>query len=128
MANMLKRIVLSAVVVIGLTAGAFVALEPQSVLAAPKDEVCAGISAVNGSCAADGTLTNVIRKILNIFSIIVGVVAVFMIMVGGFKYITASGDSGNISSAKTTIIYAIIGLVIAALSQTIVQFVLSNVK
>ena len=45
-----------------------------------------------------------------------------MIMVGGFKYITSGGDSGKISSAKATIIYALVGLVIVAMAQFIVRF------
>jgi hypothetical protein len=54
-------------------------------------------------------------------------VAVIMIIVGGLKYITSGGDSNNVSSAKSTIIYAIIGLVVVALAQFIVQFVLNKV-
>lgn len=72
-------------------------------------------------------ITNIVTVIVNIFSIIVGIVAVIMIIWGGFKYITSGGDSGNITSAKNTIIYAILGLVIVALAQFLVQFVLERV-
>ncbi len=71
-------------------------------------------------------LTAIIRTIINIISVIVGVVAVVMIVVGGLKYITSGGESSNVSSAKNTIIYAIIGLVIVALAQFIVRFVLDK--
>jgi hypothetical protein len=71
-------------------------------------------------------INKIITQAINIFSIIVGIVAVIMIIVGGFKYITSGGDSGNISSAKNTIIYAVIGLVIVALAQFLVQFVLDK--
>ncbi len=57
---------------------------------------------------------------------VIGIVAVVMIMVGGFKYVTAGGDSSNITSAKHTIIYALIGLVIVAMAQFLVQFVLDK--
>lgn len=85
-----------------------------------------------GSCNEDvstGTtgVNKVITDIVNIFSIIVGIVSVVMIIYGGFRYVTSGGDSGNVSSAKNTIIYAIIGLVIVALAQFIVQFVLDKV-
>ena len=73
-----------------------------------------------------GGLTNLIKTIINIFSVVVGVVAVIMIIVGGFRYITSGGDSNNVSGAKNTIIYAIIGLVVVALAQFIVQFVLNK--
>lgn len=72
-------------------------------------------------------IQQIVTTIVNIFSIIVGIVAVIMIIWGGFKYITSGGDSGNITSAKNTIIYAIIGLVVVALAQFIVQFVLDRV-
>ena len=71
--------------------------------------------------------TQLIASIINILSLVVGVVAVVMIIIGGFKYITSGGDSGNVTGAKNTILYAIIGLVIVALAQVIVRFVLSQV-
>jgi hypothetical protein len=74
-----------------------------------------------------GRIQDIVTTIINIFSVIVGIVAVIMIIFGGFKYITSGGDSGNISSAKNTIIYAIIGLVVVALAQFLVQFVLDKV-
>jgi uncharacterized membrane protein len=73
------------------------------------------------------TINDTIANIINIFSWIVGTVAVIMIIYGGFRYVTAGGDSGNISSAKNTILYAIVGLVIVAISQAIVWFVLDTV-
>lgn len=72
-------------------------------------------------------LNGVITDIVNIFSVIVGIVSVIMIIYGGFRYVTSGGDSGNVSSAKNTIIYAVIGLVVVALAQFIVQFVLDKV-
>jgi hypothetical protein len=75
-----------------------------------------------------GRIQSIVTTIVNIFSIVVGIIAVIMIIVGGFKYITSGGDSGNITSAKNTIVYAVIGLVIVALAQFIVQFVLTRVN
>jgi len=72
-------------------------------------------------------IQDIVTLVVNIFSVIVGIVAVIMIIYGGFKYITSGGDSGNITSAKNTIIYAIIGLVVVALAQFLVQFVLDKV-
>jgi len=51
---------------------------------------------------------------------------VIMIIVGGFRYITSGGESGNVSGAKNTLIYAIVGLVIVALAQIIVHYVLNT--
>jgi hypothetical protein len=69
-------------------------------------------------------VNSLIADVINILSVVVGVVAVIMIIIGGFKYITSSGDSNNVASAKNTIIYAIVGLIIVALAQVIVRFVL----
>lgn len=69
----------------------------------------------------------VLKLIINIFSLVVGVVSVIMIIIGGLKYITSAGDSGNITAAKNTILYAVIGLVVVALAQFIVRFVIGKV-
>ena len=75
--------------------------------------------------SAGQSLNDLVSTIINVLSVIVGVVAVIMIIIGGRKYITSGGDSNNVASAKNTIIYAIIGLIIVALAQVIVRFVLS---
>jgi hypothetical protein len=85
-----------------------------------------------GGCTQDintgtQTISDTIKKIVNIFSAIIGIVAVIMIIYGGFKYISSGGDSGNVTSAKNTIIYAVIGLIIVAMAQFIVQFVLGRI-
>jgi len=93
--------------------------------------VCDGLALTGGQCGADDpTKTGVAKTIavvINLLSLVVGVVAVIMIIIGGFKYIISGGDSNSISSAKNTILYAIIGLVIVALAQVIVKFVLNKV-
>ena len=73
-----------------------------------------------------GSVNDLIATIINIFSVVVGVVAVIMIIIGGFRYITSGGDSGNVTGAKNTILYAVIGLVIVAFAQFIVRFVLQS--
>lgn len=71
-------------------------------------------------------LNKLIKNIVNIFSIIVGIVAVIMLIVGGFNFITSGGDSGKVTSARNTILYAIIGIVIVVFAQVIVRFVLQE--
>jgi hypothetical protein len=78
------------------------------------------------SSASTGGFNNLLRRIVNIFSAVVGVIAVIMIIVGGLRYITSGGDSSKVSTAKNSIIYAIVGLVIVALAQLIVRFVLTQ--
>jgi hypothetical protein len=80
----------------------------------------------NATAGSEEGLNELITNVVNILSLIVGIVAVIMIVFGGFRYITSGGDSGNVSGAKNTILYAIVGLVIVALAQFIVRFVLSK--
>ncbi len=69
----------------------------------------------------------IITKAARILALIVGIASVVMIIIGGFKYVLSNGDSNAINSAKNTIIYAIIGLIVSVIAGTIVQFVLTRV-
>jgi hypothetical protein len=71
------------------------------------------------------SLASIAKTAVNVLSLIVGIVAVIMIIYGGLRYITSGGDSGSVGNAKNTLIYAIIGLIIVALAQLIVHFVLN---
>ena len=112
----------------------FVVAAPVAVSADIAGQVCSGANAAAGEGSGcnegiSGTETGIkalARNIVNIFSIIIGVIAIIFILYGGFKYITSGGDSNNVSAAKNTIIYAIIGLVIVALAQVIVHYVLNT--
>jgi hypothetical protein len=74
------------------------------------------------------SITDIVKKVINILSWAVGVISVIMIIIAGFKYVTSGGKNESVTGAKNTILYAIIGLVIVALAQVIVRFVLSNVS
>ncbi len=93
-----------------------------------KSEACAGLAVSDtGKCGDGGSTINlVLKNVLNVLTVIIGLIAVIMIIVGGTKYITSGGDSGKAGSARSTIISAVVGLVIVALAQIIVQFVLKN--
>lgn len=110
--------------------GFFATLLPATTYAAGevnKTQVCDSIGA-GGDCNSAGgiKLNNVTAWVVNIISWGVGLLAVIMIIISGAKFITASGDSGKIASARTGLMWAIIGLIIAALAQVIVQFVLAK--
>ncbi len=128
----LKRIILTIAASLGLLAPAAM---PATVFAQPsiQEGLCQGAELMVGATCqqvsdadAAGGVNEVIETVINIFSIVVGVIAVIMIIVGGLKYITSGGDSGNITGAKNTILYAIVGLVVVALAQIIVRFVLTE--
>lgn len=69
---------------------------------------------------AGGVIDNVTSTILAVL----GFLAVVMLIIGGVKYATSAGDAKAVTDAKNTILYAIIGLVIAILSYAIVKFVI----
>ena len=137
MLKTLRRIIVTSGVALGfLIAPAALVPAVASAQANINDCLSQGSDLTTGDgtgCTAGDTATGttkiqeIVTLVVNIFSIVVGIVAVIMIVVGGFKYITSGGDSGNITSAKNTIVYAVIGLVIVALAQFIVKFVLNKV-
>lgn len=67
----------------------------------------------------------VFKQITNTLIYIVGVIAVVMLVFGGIKYVVSGGDAKKVTDAKNTVLYAIIGLVIAFVSYAIVTFVIS---
>ncbi|HVV25551.1 MAG TPA: TrbC/VirB2 family protein [Candidatus Saccharimonadales bacterium] len=102
------------------------------------NQVANGASAASGGqigCDANGgvnatntpnQVAQLAKTIINILSAIIGGAAIIMIIYAGFRYITSGGSTERIGGAKNTLIYAIIGLVIVALAQILVHFVLSE--
>ena len=70
----------------------------------------------------DGIFTTII----NILLFLIGVLSVIMLIYGGMRYVMSQGDAGAVNNAKNTILYAIVGLVVAILAYAIVNFVLSS--
>ena len=69
--------------------------------------------------------TGVFKQITNTILYIVGIIAVIMLIIGGIRYVISGGDSKKVTDAKNTVLYAIIGLIIAFLAFAIVNFVIS---
>lgn len=92
-------------------------------------EVC---NAINGISPDGGTCDNpsgfnvnrLVTVAVNMLSIVAGVIAVIMMIVSGLRYVTSQGDATQISNAKKSLIYAIVGMVVVAFSQMLVKFVL----
>lgn len=70
---------------------------------------------------------SIFTQVVNTLLFIIGAIAVVMLIWGGIRYTTSAGNSNNVTAAKNTIMYAIIGLVIAILAYAIVNFVLTSV-
>lgn len=105
------------------------ALNVNNVAAGLSSDACAGLKELDsteGCGSGANRFKNLIASVVRILSYLVGVIAIIMIMVAGFKYITSSGNPEGVSSAKNTLIYALIGIVVAVLAQFLVEFVLTQ--
>ena len=71
--------------------------------------------------------TGIFQTIVNVILFIVGAVAVIMIVIGGVRYTVSNGDSNAVTGAKNTIMYAIVGLVVAIIAYALVNFVVVNI-
>ena len=71
-------------------------------------------------------LMKTVNQIINIVIGVIGFAAVAMTIYGGVQYTTSAGDPGKVKKAKDTIMYGIVGLVVAILAFAIVNFVLSS--
>lgn len=100
--------------------------------ASTKQAIQCGVCGASTSCEdpskAGGKLDSTLAKAINLVSAIAGVLAVIMIIVAGFRYVTSGGNEQSVAAAKKTLLYAVIGLAIVALSQIIVRFVVDGVR
>ena len=70
---------------------------------------------------------SLVKKFVNIFLFVVGALCVIMLIWGGIRYTTSAGDSNKVTAAKNTVLYAIVGLVVAILAYAIVNMVISKI-
>jgi len=104
--------------------------------AAGPEAACANLSAKekknNPICNSVGTtdnpVTGTIRNVSTLMALVGGVVAVIYVILGGFYFVTSNGDPQKAANGRTTLIYALIGLVIIIAAQTIVLYILGKFK
>lgn len=134
MTNILTKLKLTAAVLIaGLIISAPV-LAYQNVGAQIPEEsksaACSGITGASDvSCEpaqSERTVRSLLSTAINLLSWVVGIVAIIMIIIGGFKFVTSNGDANAVTSARNTIIYALVGVVIVVFAQLLVRFVLKE--
>ena len=125
MKKTIKQLAAVAVVpVVGVTMGL-----NSTTAGAQVDEINKGIKAVGGSnSSATLKVDEIVLAVVNWLLFAVGVISVIMLIVGGIKYATSAGDSNKVTSAKNTIMYAIIGLAVAVLAFAIVGFVTNTLN
>jgi hypothetical protein len=117
--NKIKLMVISLVALFGSAL-----MVPSVVMAqSPADEINKGVDAIDSE-EGSPELADQIRIVVNILLFILGAIAVVMIIIGGIRYATSNGDSSQIKTAKDTILYAVIGLIVAILAYAIVDWVI----
>lgn len=94
------------------------------------EDQCRGVGAVNSAVCkqADESANSLAQQVTQVLIYLVGAVSVIMIIVGGLRYATSNGQTQNIEAAKNTVLYAVIGLIIAIVAQAIVLFVANAFK
>ncbi len=135
----LKALMLAAGVALSGVAGT---LMPVVVYAEGGDEIAANVTCPDGSqrdtapTYADCNLPKdlptddvptVAQTIINVLVSAVGIIAVAVIVIGGILYVTSTGDASKAKRAQNTILYGVVGLVVAVLAYAIVNFVLKSV-
>lgn len=121
----MKKIFLSLFCIFSLT-GIFA---PVPVFAATADsEVCAGLSEVSGNdcdaAAGADRINRILRIAINIFSVVLGIIAVIMVIIAGLTIATSGGDSSKITRARESLITVSVGIAVIVFAQILVHFVL----
>lgn len=103
----------------------------------PFEVVCTGSGSGNTVCTdknqPQGISSNsiwgpngIFYKAINLVSIVIGLAAVAMILIGSLKYITSGGNPEKAAAARRTIIFSLVGIVTALFAQGILLFVLDK--
>lgn len=91
--------------------------------AAEAEKALGKIGGANNNIKLEAAITQIIKVIL----FIVGILAVIMIIFGGIQYLLSAGDTSKTEKAKNTILYAVVGLVVAILAYALVTWVVSAI-
>jgi len=128
--NVLAGLLVLPALALGLTL--FTPIATPASAAATCDPANPSISSGVGCATPAGAKTDlfgngsIFTTIVNILLFVIGAISVIMLIIGGIKYTVSNGDSSQVTSAKNTILYAIVGLVIAFLAFAAVNWVLGS--
>lgn len=137
---MIRRITLFALTLLTpllLTAPAFAAqVDPfdEVCKTKPNATACQEKKAAVGDTGTRGDDANpifgpdgIITKVINILSIVIGLAAVIAIMAAGMKFITSGSNPQQVTVAREMVLYAVVGLLVAAFAQLLVRFILDKI-
>ncbi len=98
---------------------------------APNAAVCQDNKPGTGSDTDENPITGpngIITKVVQILAIVIGIAAVIVLIISGLRLIVSASDSNAVATARRSILYAVMGVVVALLAQGLVTFVLSRVN
>ena len=121
--NKIKLLIVSLAFAGGL---AFLLPVPEVSAVNVFNEACRGAESTALCQGRSDSAESMVSPIISTLLYIIGIVAVVMIIIGGIMYTTSAGDPGKTKKAKDTILYSVIGLVVAVLAYAIVEFVVSR--
>jgi len=119
----IKQLIFGLALVFGLGTAFIPALPVSAVNVDPLAGACDGNKDSEVCKSADDDISTVIAAVVNVLLFIIGIIAVIMIIIGGIMYAVSSGDSGAVTRAKNTILYAVVGLAVAFFAYAIVNWV-----
>lgn len=131
MKNVIKKSLqgLLVVPVLALAVSAVVpALQPAGTAAAFDQGLQDGANSAQGQDQATDLFgeQGIFKTITNVLLFIIGAISVIMLIIGGIRYVVSGGDAGAVTSAKNTILYAVVGIVVAILAYAVVNFVITS--
>ena len=100
-----------------------------SVSAAFSKGISDGADTAQGKDQPDDLVgsNGIFTTITNVLLFIIGAIAVIMLIIGGIRYVTSGGDSTAVTAAKNTILYAVVGIVVAIIAYAVVNFVIESI-
>jgi hypothetical protein len=132
MKNIIKKSLQSLLIVpvlaLGVGAVSTVLQPVDSYAQGAEGGLAGGASSAKGQDQQENLFGNggLFQTITNVLLFIIGAVSVIMLIIGGIRYVVSGGDSGAVTSAKNTILYAVIGIIVAILAYAIVNFVITS--
>lgn len=122
----LKQLFMALALVVGVSAPIFVPTAVGAVNVDPLGAACAENPNSEVCKSSDDNISDIIITVVNVLLYIVGILSVIMIIIGGIMYAISAGDSGTVTRAKNTLLYAIVGLAVAFFAYAIVNWVIDR--
>jgi len=130
----IKKLLSAAIIVPALALGIGLFAQPAPAHAVFDGGLSDGANSAQGkdqqgdasSLFGEGGQGGIFRTITNVLLFLIGAISVIMLIVGGIRYVVSGGDSTAVQNAKNTILYAIVGVVVAILAYAVVNFVISS--